>query len=459
MQIRTRLTTRFSLIVTIILVLFSIAIYLISSANREDTYYKVLKSMALTEAKLYSKDVKEVDTNLLRIFDETRVSPFNSIEIIAVFDETGKLVYQTPMGKRPPVFADELIPQIKDHKEIRFKKNNNQTVWEYFEGNSEKLFVFINGYDEMGFDKLHFLAWVLVICCIIAIVVTFISGYFYPVHLLSPIKYIVELTEEITATSLDLRLPVGKNKDELDRLAITFNNMLQRLEESFEMKRDFISNASHELRTPLGVMMVQIEVALLSNRTPEEYKKTLASLLEDIKNLRGMMNSLLELTEANMQPGSLKLKPIYIDELLWQAKTDFVNQHRDFTVNENYSKLPEDHDKLLIQGNELLKIAFINIMNNGCKYSTDNTVEVSVESVDHEVSVIFKDKGIGIPAGDLKNVFHPFYRGSNAKAFPGNGLGLALSMKIIELHKGQLKIESKVDDYTTVTIILPKGKS
>lgn len=303
MQIRTRLTIRFSIIVNLILIVFSIAIYFISSNNREDTYYKVLRSRGLTEAKLYSRDVKEVDTTLLRIIDKSRNNTFNAMKVTAVYDGSGKLLYKFPLENILPDLSKDLIIKIIANKELRLKEGENQAAWEYYDGKSEHLLVYVNGYDQSGYEKLRYLAWVLLICCDIAVVVTFISAYFYPIHLLAPIKYIVDLVEEISASSLDLRLPVGRNKDEIDRLAITFNDMLQRLEESFIMQRDFISNASHELRTPIGVMMVQIEVAMMGKRTPEEYKKTLASLLDDLKSLRSMMNGLLELTEANMQPG------------------------------------------------------------------------------------------------------------------------------------------------------------
>ncbi len=455
MQIRTRLTVRFSLIVTIILVVFSNSIFFISSKDREDRFFSVIKSRALSEGKLFSKDVKEVDTNLLRILDKSRISPFSSVILLAIYDDTGKEVYRFPNELAAPILSKDTIIKILANKELRFQQNKIQTAWEYYAGKTDHYFIYVSGFDQTGYDKLYFLAWVIFFCCTVSILVTFITAYFYPIHLLAPINYIIDLVEEITDSNLDLRLPVGKSKDEIDRLATKFNDMLQRLEESFEMKRDFISNASHELRTPLGVMMVQIEVAMMSERTPEEYKKTLGSLLEDIKNLRVMMNGLLELTEANMQPGSLKLKSIRIDEMLWLAKSDLQNQHPDYKVIENYSNIPEDSSKLVIQGNDLLRTSFVNIMNNSCKYSEDKTVIVNLESKNNEIIISFSDKGIGIPPAEMKNIIRPFYRGSNAKSFPGNGLGLALTQKIIELHKGEVRIDSRVNEYTTVTVILP----
>ena len=242
---------------------------------------------------------------------------------------------------------------------------------------------------------------------------------------------------------------------EIDRLANTFNEMLSRLEETFVMRRDFISNASHELRTPLGVMMIQLEVALLSERTPQEYKRILVSLLDDIKNLKQLMNGLLELTETNYNTESIKMYPIRIDELLWHAKSDLLTQHPGYKVVERYTLIPEDQKKLIVNGNELLRSALINIMSNGCKYSLDNQVYISLEAKDDMVTITCTDMGIGIPEEEVKKVFQPFFRGSNAKLFSGNGLGLALTKKIIELHKGILHIDSKLNEYTRLTVILP----
>ncbi|HTB32271.1 MAG TPA: ATP-binding protein [Bacteroidia bacterium] len=453
MQIRDRLTLRFSVIVIILLSLFSLGIYYVSSAYREDRFYDALYADGLTEGRMYSKDVKEIDTTMLRIIDKnTLLTPETGVD---VYSDSGKLVYRFPQEVAAPVLSKNLLDKIKSNNELREKDGKNEAMWIYYKGKLENAIVYIYGYDEVGYDKLKFLAEILSIGCFIAFFIAYLLGYFYSRQMLSPINSIISRVREITASNLDLRLPVGKNKDELDRLAQTFNDMLNGLEEAFEMKKDFISNASHELRTPLGILMVQIEVAMLSDRTSEEYKKVLASMLEDIKRLRLLMNGLLELTEANMSPEALKLFPMRIDELLWQAKSDLINQHPAYKVIERYTIIPEDQKKLIVYGNELLCSALMNIMNNGCKYSYDNQVYISLEAKDNVVTITCTDMGIGIAEEDLKKVYQPFYRGVNAKSFSGNGLGLALTKKIIELHNGVLDIETKLNEYTKVTVILP----
>ncbi len=456
MQIRERLTLRFSLIVTVILVLFSLAIYYIFSVYREDRFYDDLYADGLTEGRMYSKDVKEIDTTMLRIIDKnTLFTPETGVD---VYSDSGKLVYRYPLEVPAPPLSENLFIKIKSSNQIREKDGKNEALWIYYKGKLENAIVYIYGYDAVGYDKLRFLAEILSIGCFVAFFITFISGYFYSRQILLPINNIIKNVRDITASNLDLRLKVGKNNDEIDRLALTFNQMLNGLEEAFEMKKDFISNASHELRTPLGILMVQIEVALLSDRTSVEYKKVLASMLDDIKRLRLLMNGLLELTEASMSPESLKLYPIRIDELLWQAKGDLLNQHPNYKVIERYTIIPENQKKLIIHGNELLCSALINIMNNGCKYSHDNQVYISLEAKNDVVTITCTDMGIGIQEDDMKKIFQPFYRGENAKSFSGNGLGLALTQKIIELHKGVLEIDTKLNEYTRVTVILPIQK-
>ncbi len=456
MQIRDRLTLRFSVIVTFILVLFSLAIYYIFSVYREDRFYDSLYADGLTEGRMYSKDVKEIDTTMLRIIDRnTLLAPETGVD---VYSDSGKLMYRDPLNVPAHALSKDLFVKIKNNNQVREKDGKDEAMWIYYKGKLENAIVYIYGYDEVGYDKLRFLAETLSIGCFVAFFITFISGFFYSRQMLSPINSIINKVREITASNLDLRLKVGRNNDEIDRLALTFNQMLNGLEEAFEMKKDFISNASHELRTPLGILMVQIEVALLSDRTSDDYKKVLASMLDDIKRLRLLMNGLLELTEASMNPESLKLYPMRIDELLWQAKGDLLSQYPNYKVIERYTIIPEDQKKLIIYGNELLCSALINIMNNGCKYSRDNQVYISLEAKNDMVTITCTDMGIGIHEEDLKKIFQPFYRGENAKSFSGNGLGLALTQKIIELHKGVLQIDTKLNEYTKVIVILPIQK-
>ena len=263
--------------------------------------------------------------------------------------------------------------------------------------------------------------------------------------------------EDISITSLNLRVPVLHENDEIGRLAKTFNNMLERLETSFSTQKDFISNASHELRTPLTSINGQLEVLLMKNRSSEEYKEAIDSVLEDIKSLIDLSNRLLLIARTSTMNPLTQTKNIRIDDgILWQAEEETKKFNTDFKINISLDPSLTDSEQMLVDGDEsLLKVAVSNLIDNACKYSSDKSAEILIRQSGRWIEVSFKDKGIGIPEEDQKKVFEPFYRSSNALSYRGSGIGLQLVNQIIKSHNGVLKLSSKVGIGTDVIIMLP----
>ncbi len=232
--------------------------------------------------------------------------------------------------------------------------------------------------------------------------------------------------------------------------------MLSRLETSFIAQKNFISNASHELRTPLTAITGQLEVTLLNPRTTDEYKEVIDSVLDDIRSLNLLSNRLLLLAQTSSDERERRMSPIRIDELVWLAKEDVARHHPDFVIDIDLDEKLDDETKLTIRGDEqLIKTAISNLMENGCKYSTDKTVGVFIQESRVGVSVVFRDHGIGIPKEEIANVFDPFYRCSNTQNIRGHGIGLSMVKGIIKLHKGILQLTSTGGAGTTVTVNFP----
>jgi signal transduction histidine kinase len=270
--------------------------------------------------------------------------------------------------------------------------------------------------------------------------------------MLVPIASVISQVDRITARDLSLRVNTGRNKDEIFFLAQTFNRMLERLDDAFEMQKKFVANASHELRTPLTAITGQLEVTLKKQRAVEVYEQVLRSILDDARNLSKLTNSLLALAQANTEASEMMIKPVRVDELLWETRNELVKAHPEYRINIHFSSVPEDEEMLMVQGSEpLLKIAFANLMDNGCKYSHDKRTDVYL-SVNDRVRITFQDKGIGIPKDEQERIFQPFYRGSNAGSIPGNGLGLPLTKKILKLFQVDFRITSVKDKGTTVEL-------
>ena len=248
----------------------------------------------------------------------------------------------------------------------------------------------------------------------------------------------------------------GNGKDEIARLAQTFNSMLSRLELSFTTQKNFIANASHELRTPLTAITGQLEVTLLNSRSPEEYMKVILSVLEDIKNLNDLSNRLLLLAQTSSEERNKGMSLLRINELIWQVKEDLSKRHPAFIINIDLDENLDDEKKLMIKGDEqLMKIAMSNLIKNRYKYSSNKTTNVYVKSSKLELSIVFQDTGIGIPAEDINNIFDPFYRGRNTKSIKGHGIGLSMVKGIIKTPGGKINITSLERSGTTITISLP----
>lgn len=275
--------------------------------------------------------------------------------------------------------------------------------------------------------------------------------------MLKPINEIINQVNIITDSNLNLRLSVGNGKDELGELAITFNNMLERLENSFELQQNFVASASHELRTPLTSIIGSIEVLLSRHRSLDEYKIVLQTVLEEAERLHKLSDGLLSIAQASSDINNITMEYIRIDELLEESKNAVQNQMSESKMDLYFESMPENSDDLLIKGNRnLLIIAFENLLENANKFSENKFIKINFTNSPETICITINDTGIGIPKKDLKNVFQTFYRAENARSFSGSGVGLSLCQKIFLLHNGNLSIESELGIGTKATVVLMK---
>ena len=453
MNIRTKLTLRFILITAIIFLLSSVLIYVFSADYRKEDFYNRLLNKANNTAKLLI-EVDEVDVALLRrIEHDNPVSLPN--EKIIIYNYKDTLLFTT--DEEETIRVDTaLLDRIRLEDELRFSQGDYEVLGFLFKGEYDRFVVIAAATDIYGYKRLRNLAFILLIVFSISIVIVSISGWIYAGRALQPIAAVVDRVSEISIASLNLRVDEGNSKDEIARLAQTFNSMLSRLETSFTTQKNFIANASHELRTPLTAITGQLEVTMLNTRSGDDYKKVINSVLEDIKNLNNLSNRLLLLAQTSSAEKHTKFSYLRIDEMLWQVKEDLLKHHPSFVVNIDLNQNLDDEKKLTIKGDEqLIKIALSNLIENGCKYSINQTTDVYIDASKKGLSVSFKDTGIGIPVDEMGNIFEPFYRGSNTKNIQGHGIGLSMVKGIIKIHDGVIKIASAEGLGTTIKIEFP----
>jgi signal transduction histidine kinase len=229
--------------------------------------------------------------------------------------------------------------------------------------------------------------------------------------------------------------------------------MLDRLENSFALQKNFINNASHELKNPLTAILGETEIALSKKRTPEEYATTLDKIQAEGERLNELIRNLLSLAQTDVDLSNLKKEEIRMDELIWEIKEHFDKTNYKGRIEVHFPDLPESSDLITITGiPSLLKIAIINIIDNACKFSGHHKVDVTLETHTSSIQLHVRDSGIGIPEVEIKNLFQPFFRASNALAFKGTGIGLSLVKKIISMHNGTIGISSVPGKGTIVEV-------
>lgn len=451
MQIRTRLTILFTTLTALLLFAFALTIYFTSSKTREDEYFKRLQQNASAKANLLF-DSKIAPGVLQLIYKNAPNTLFQ--EEVAIYDTAFNLLYHDAVEIDRVKETKGMIDSIVALNQIRFYINNLQVVGFTYEHNNKKYVITSAANDVYGLRKLTNLRSTLIISFLVSIIIIFFVGRFLGMQTLKPVLVLVDKVKKITATNLDLRVDEGSRKDEIAALAITFNEMLNRLEDSFDAQKMFVSNISHELRTPLAVIISELELATSKERTIKEYKEVISFALLDAKRLAKLSNGLLDFAKANYDQTEITFKETRLDEILLDARQQVIKSNPLYKIVIKFiDEEAEDDDYISINGNEyLLKVAFINLMENGCKFSSDNVCIVTI-SHKHPLAVLqFADNGIGIPKEDLRNIFIPFYRGANKQYADGNGIGLPLTQKIIMLHKGNITVDSKENIGTTFTI-------
>jgi signal transduction histidine kinase len=453
MQIRTRLTIQFLLLAEAILILAFSAIYYSSATYRRTNFYDRLTDRAWSTAKLLIDTYRD-NPEIARRVERTNPAKMENEKII-IINLLNDVIYTTDQ-KNEIEIKNDVLEHVRQGRRIRERQGDYEVMGVLYTSFNNRFVVLAAATDSEGYAYLNRLRIIMLIVLLISFALFSIAGWLYSGRALKPISDMVKEVDDITITSLNLRVPEGNGTDEIGRLAKTFNRMLERLESSFTMQKSFIANASHELRTPLTAINGQLEVLLMKDRTTDEYKHELTSVMDDIRSLIYLANRLLLIARTSAETPSNSASKLQVDEILWQSRDEMTRFNDKYRINIEVDESMTDSGQMVVKGDEyLLKTALSNIMDNACKYSDDHTVNIRIKPSGRYIGLHFEDKGIGIPEDELKKVFEPFYRASNAIAIRGSGIGLQLVSQIIRNHNGEIEISSAVNKGTTVIIKLP----
>ena len=303
--------------------------------------------------------------------------------------------------------------------------------------------------------SLDALVWELAVVLLCLAIPGVMGGYVMARGAMSPVAKMTNKLRIIDSKNLNEKLPNPETGDELEELAETFNDLLDRLQDAFKRERQFIGDVAHELKTPLAIMKSRIEVACSKERCNEDYQKEFLENLADVDKLTLILRDILDLAWSESDQVKLKLDRINLSEL--------TEELRELTMNMASQKkivvISRINEKIFVMGKkEKLSRALVNFIDNAVKYSNSNsTIEITVAKSTKNAIWQIKDNGIGISRTDLPHIFDRFYRGSKNNTTPGSGLGLAIAKAIINAHDGKIEASSKLKEGTTIRITLPLG--
>ncbi len=456
MLIRNKLILRFATLVVAIQLLFSVFIYYVNALYREQEFYSRLVGKARLTARLLIK------RDLLTGSFITTIKQGDLItlpdEQISLYNQAGKLIY----ANNPTYNPRTNLPYLRRLSGVNyypFRLGKVESVGLRYPHQGKDYYIFASGLDESGYAKLENMALILVVGNVATLVLIIIAGWYFASKALEPISEVIQEVDTITASRLDFRVKEGNQKDEIAKLAMTFNKMLDRVQQAFESQKSFVSHASHELRTPLTNALGTLEICLAYDQDMEDARLSISSSVEEIKKLIDLTNGLLSLAKAEGQ--SFKKELIRVDECTMEALIVMRTKYPNRSIPFRFGKLPLEEDVFTIPGNgQLLQTALVNILDNACKYS-QGAVQVEV-GYEKPRGLYFRvqDEGIGIAPEELSHIFSPLYRGTNSKAQSGYGIGLAVTQKIIQWHQGHLQVTSRLGAGTTmkcrgVVVVIP----
>lgn len=401
-----------------------------------------------------------VDAIWTSIYEHIILTPRNFM--IQVLDSTGAIVYRSDNLEE-----DSLILSKSFMSSVQDSVAKDTTISQVLTGKNEpeqiriaaarsRSALIVVGYPIGEIEALleQFFSFLIILGPSVLLLST-IGGWFLARASLHPVDEITRTAQDITASNLSRRLPVPKTNDEIGRLSETLNDMISRLESSFERIRQFTADASHELRTPLTILTGELELALRTRKTPQEYQDVLSSALQEVLRLSHVVESLLLLSRTDTGQVSLHMEPTNLTETLADLAdaATILGTQKDIYITFRHSE-----DLVVLADHAKLYQMFLNLVDNAVKYTPEGgMISIAIHRDGTYAEVRVRDTGIGISPEHRKKIFDRFYRVDKARSreLGGAGLGLSIVQWIVEIHGGTITVESEPGQGSTFIVRLP----
>ena len=460
-HVRSRMTLWYVLVLGVLLLAYAgIASWYLFYSLREQLDHNLLEDVERVEGLLENTPDGMVALKAVHHGEDE----LNAERFVEVWSPDGILLYRSPtlrgrtLGGPPPPSQEDTEPspstvRLADGTRVRMAASIPSV-------DGRRVFLRVAHSEQGLWQEMEELVSVLLLALPLALVLAGFSGFALARKALAPIDVMAHKAERISAERLNERLPVENPEDELGHLARAFNATLARLEAAFDQLRRFTADASHELRTPLTAIRSVGEVALQTPRSVTEYRDVIGSMLEETDRLTRLVDSLLTLSRADA--GHIQVQRTDISLLgLAQEAISLV----EILAEEKRQRISvEGEPGLIVSGDRLiLRQALINLIDNAIKYSPVGAeIRVRVGAgKDSQIFVEVVDQGPGVSTEHQSKIFDRFYRVDSARSreWGGAGLGLAIARWAVEVHGGQITLQSADGQGSTFRVALPSATS
>ena len=458
-SVRARLTLWYVFVFGLLLIGFSTLIYVMLSKSLYDRLDHSLAGAAQATATEFKSEVGEFKGDAVAGATETLREIQLPNAYTAIFDRERLLASNYPEQRTP---TDEFLSAASDKGDMRFSdidgfggEGARVAVLPVRIGDGEYFVAVAEPLRELA-EEIEAIRRIFYFGLPTTLLVAGVGGFLLAKKSLSPLVEMSDQARHITATNLQERLKVRNPGDELGGLAGVFNDMLSRLEQSFENMRQFMADASHELRTPLSVIRGEADVSLSQDRSEGEYKESLAIIQDEARRLSRIVDDMLALARADAGQHPLRASEFYLNDLVEEA----CRAMQVLAARKGVRLMIEPAEDLPFRGDEeMLRRLVLNLVDNAIKYTPEGgSISVKAEAARSTVKITVADTGVGIPAEAASHVFERFYRVDTARsrAEGGSGLGLAIAKWVAEAHDGSIELTTLPGSGSTFTVSLPR---
>ena len=450
MNIKNKISLIVSLVFTFIFAVSASVIYLLFADFRKEEFENRLKAKATSSIKLLV-EVEQIDRQLLKIIDQNSIHKLYD-EKTLIFDANYNLIYSS-LDDTKINWTTADLKYLKENKTFFRKENEREIYGVFYDSKAQDYYALISAVDRAGKRKLEYLFYILFVTYLFFTVVCWFATLFAIRRLFQPLDMFHSKLKSINENNLDVRIDVKDVKDEIDLLANEFNQMLHRIDVSYQKQKEFTAHASHELRTPIARVTSQIENKIFDNGVNLEYKGFLRNILTDINQISDLISSLLILSKSdNKQVTDFEI--CRLDELVFNVSEQLIKIYPDFKLLLNIDEDKEIESQLEVRGNKaLLEIALSNLLKNAYLYSDNHQATVSFSSSGNNPTLTVSNIGKSLSLEEQSRLFQPFMRGNNSKHTTGLGLGLRIVQRILSQHHASIAYKAENTGHNLFEII------